>query len=1162
MSDGDAFIVVRAAAGCGKTTDLARRYLGFLASGVPAERAIAITFTRKAAAELEERVSLALRACLDGPPAEEARARLGPAWPLYREVAPTDPAAVHAALAAIPEAPIGTTDAFVQQLLTEFALDAALPLPDGRRIPLDLPISPGAGVGRALERAARRVLDPPDGSLDPDVALLVAYKTLDELLIELARRSDHDDLPLASSTDVLGASARWMGEVLARFDLRAIYDVEAPADEAAWAVALERSTNNAGKWAVPVVAAWLARGGDPRAAPYALCGWLQGLQNRGKRVELRRALEAEVRSFGPASLSLWQVVHALRYPYDDDEQVKLADRLRGARWRLRQRVLAIGLEQAALAGELGYDELIEAAIALCESPPARLRGRFTALLVDEIQDADPRQLRLYAALARIGGVRSYFVGDARQSIYLFRGAEVDGLRLLTDQAKRAGHEPVDLAVNRRSAPRLVEAQRALFRALDAPMREQRWRPVDPLDALGSDPANAVLALTAAPSEPVWIVAPDPPQKVDDVDLDDRAVRVFADRVAAARAEPGRAGDTAAVLAPTWAIAERACRRLREWAGRTDAAFVEGSPGQAASRVADDLRLWLRAMLDRSDTAAWLGVWKHPAVGLSDAAIARIVGGVGIVPQEEPDGQAGALRPEQLRSLGWVAHAGALGAPHDPWDILAFARSHGPIRAAAHQVGRSSTAAVLDALVTALGWRTVLAAGPGGIDDVAELEVLLDWIRDHDTDGRPADAILALFDDERADRPHVHVERPAGYVACTTVFQAKGLAWDHVCVLRPGRHSRKDPSRDHEVGWMAFDGRQVRLEGLRFDPRGGLLKFKDPLGRLAGRIHEVRSTEEAARLAYVAITRARRSVTFGLPTAVRAKSGEEPSLSDVLARVWLDRSVPLDGVVIVPTPPTPAPRAPPTGHARPLPGAVFRVPTANPRMWEEHAPSSLGAHLDARARAQHAAAVVDRIRLANGLHIGGAPVVPPGTDPITGVGRPGHRFASLEPYDWGNIAHGWFADWRFAGEPDPAHVERYLRAEWGGADPDVTAWLVAMCRQLATVGGPVWRWVTDPRSKLYFEHPLLGLGRQQDRDVLLSGRMDLAIDHGASRVSVVDFKAGARVPTGWDGLVDAASLRSYAPQLHAYADALRRTGRVVDTVALWFVRTGTSVRWTP
>lgn len=1157
---GSAPIVVRAAAGCGKTTDLARRYLSFLADGVPAEQAIAITFTRKAAAELVERVSLALWACLGGPQAAAARARLGAVWSHYEAVAPRDPAVVRAALAALPEAPIGTTDAFVGQLLTEFALDVALPLPGGGRVPLDLPIMPGAGVQRALDRTARRILDPPDGTLDPDVALLVRYLPLDRLLVEVSRRTDIDDLPLASASEVLGTAARWMAEALAPLDLAEIYAVARPGDLAAWTEALVRGTQRPGLWAVPAVAAWLADGGHPDEAPSALCGWLQGLQHRGRRPLLRQALESAIRPLGPAELSLWQIVGALQHPYDDPSHVSLADALRAARWRLRQRVLVRGLEQAALAGELGYDELLESAIDLCEARPERLRSRYRALLVDEVQDADPRQLRLYRALANLGDVHGYFVGDARQSIYLFRGAEPDGMRRLEEQGRAEGHEPIDLSVNRRSAPRLVLAQRALFRAAEGPMSALRWRPLASLATLEPDPSNAPLALDPAlhhPDDPVWIVHPEIPSgRVSDDDLDDRALRVFVARLAAARSEPGHADDSAAVLAPNWAIAQRASRRIREWARRADAAFVEGSSRRGSERVADDLRLWLRALLDRSDDAAWLAIWKHPSVGLSDAALARIAAGVGLV------AAAGADVPGWWSRLGRVVEAEALAEPHDPIDILAFARARDPLRAAADQLGRTSTSTVLDRVTAELGWRTVLSAGPGGPDEIAELEVLMDWIRGHDTDGRPADEILDLFDDEHAEKPHVHVERPPGHVACTTVFQAKGRAWDHVCVLRPGRHSRVAPTRDHDDGWMILDGRRVRLEGLKLDPRGGLSAFPDPLGRLAAQLHAVRYTEEAARLAYVAITRARRSVTFALaPQAGPRRGPDEPRLPEVLAAAWLAPDAVLPGVARIGCGPVPPPGPPPVGWARPT-GAALPVSRPPIRSWEERAPSSVGAHLDAEARARLSASFLERIRHADGLHLGAGSLPPPGTDPLTGRGLPGHALGHVRPLDWGHLMHGWFACWQFRGEPDPLAIARYLEEEWGGAPPEVCSWIDRVCRQLARVGGPVWSRVVDPDSRLWFEHPLLGLGQQQDREVLLSGRMDLVIDHPSGRTTVVDFKAGAGGPSGWDTLSQSASVRRYAFQLHAYADALRRMGRTVDTVALWFVRSGTSVRWTP
>ena len=101
--------LIRAAAGCGKTTELARRYVGFVADGISVRDAIAITFTRRAAAELVERVTTALRACLDGEVGAQARDALGPAWPRYEEVLPSDPELALTALAELPSAPIGTS---------------------------------------------------------------------------------------------------------------------------------------------------------------------------------------------------------------------------------------------------------------------------------------------------------------------------------------------------------------------------------------------------------------------------------------------------------------------------------------------------------------------------------------------------------------------------------------------------------------------------------------------------------------------------------------------------------------------------------------------------------------------------------------------------------------------------------------------------------------------------------------------------------------------------------------------------------------------------------------------------------------------------------------------------------------------------------------------
>ncbi len=1157
------FTVVRAAAGCGKTTDLARRYLELLADGVPVDRAIAITFTRRAAAELQERVSHALRACLDDSPgAQAAQKRLGAAWPLYAAAAPDDPAVIRDALAQLPDAPIGTTDAFIQRLLSEFALDAALPLPDGEPVPLDVPISPGLGTHRALDRVARRVLDPPDGQLDPDVHVLLRYFTLDQVLTQITWRSPLDDLPLAQSGTVLTQLAQDLGAALLPLGMEQRLGVTSD-DVDGWTQAMERCTRGKARWAITSVAQWLAGGGDPAEAPFALAGWLEGLDGRrAVSKAVHGALAGSERDLGMGRVTLLEVVQALRYPYDNPRHVALADELRGARGRLRRRVVAAGLARAAAAGELGYDELIEAAIGLCETPPERLRHRFSALLVDEVQDANPAQLRLYRALADLGTdaspVRSYFVGDARQSIYLFRDAEPAGLADLEREGDRRGQQAVDLLVNHRSSPELVSAQRALFSTLADPMRERRWVPVSSLTALRSDPELASLTLSAAhhdPADPVWVVTAD---GIDHREADRRALHAFLQRVQTAWSTTEGGNDTAVVLAPTWDAARRACDQLRRWADSSEVAHVDGGAGWTHGRVGTDLSQWLRALLDPSDAVAWLAVWKHPSIGLSDAGLARVTHGVGL----RVDSEQGLVEaPPWCHTLGHLVDCDVLVEPHLVSDQQSFQRARDHLRQARSRMGLGPTADWLDALVTQLAWRPVLAVGPGGLDDVARLEVLLDWVRTLDDDGVAPEDVLATLADpsKRADTPHVHLERPGQHVLCTTVFQAKGLAWDHVAVLQPGM-IRSRRSSDTPVSWMHVGGERVRVEGIRFDPTGGITPHHDPLGRLGVKLQELRSEEESARILYVAITRARRSVTLGLPPPNRRDS-EVKGIAPILRREWGRADPPLEGVaVVVRSEPSAAVRRD-AGWCRPTPGAPWGEPVAPADSgWQERAPSNFGAHLGPAGRQRVADGVLARIRLGNGLHCGGPSHAPPGTDVRTGLPLPGHPLEHLCPADWGTLAHGWFAAWRFAGEPDPEAIDRYLTHEWGAADPGVRGWLVAVCRALSTVRGPLWECVTHPDAVLHFELPFVGLGGRAS-PVVLSGRMDLLVERNR-RLTVIDFKAGARVPTGFHDLVSAGGLRTYGPQLEAYGDALRAMGRAVEAVALWYVRTGTSVRWTP
>ncbi|WP_069170843.1 ATP-dependent helicase [Streptomyces griseus] len=166
-------------------------------------------------------------------------------------------------------------------------------------------------------------------------------------------------------------------------------------------------------------------------------------------------------------------------------------------WSAAAQFLAEYLDVLDAQGVLDYAELVHRAVLLAERPEvaAELAASYDAVLVDEYQDTDPAQVRLLHALAGnrgsgaqgAGGGRTLIAfGDPDQSIYAFRGADVNGILDFPDTFRRADGAPAPVGVlttSRRSGADLLEATRLLTRRM-------------PLTRLPADKARAHRELSA------------------------------------------------------------------------------------------------------------------------------------------------------------------------------------------------------------------------------------------------------------------------------------------------------------------------------------------------------------------------------------------------------------------------------------------------------------------------------------------------------------------------------------------------------------------------------------------------------------------------------------------------------------------------------------------
>jgi ATP-dependent helicase/nuclease subunit A len=812
---------VEAAAGTGKTTVLIARLVEVLATGLTTvDRIVALTFTRKAAGELELRLRLQLDRARQASTSPERRAHLD------------------AAVARLEEASIGTIHSFCAEILRRRPVEARV---DPNFVELD------EDQAQALFTEVFKAWAP--ARLDqPSPAMRRALR-------RLAESDGLDDPPLDRLRDAAWSLVEWRDFPATwsrpSFDrqetIQDLLDRLAELSE----MALQGGANDPLRRALLPIAAFL----EASAADEQVAGVrdLDALEARLTRLlrELKRGRSAKGKgeSFGNGLLRTAVESHrddliASLENFVRSAEADLAAILRDELWQV-----ALAYEESKSAsGRLDYlDLLLRCRDLVRDVPEVRieLAERFSHFFIDEMQDTDPLQAEILLLLAaddpeqrnflaaRPVPGKLFLVGDPKQSIYRFRRADLLLYRQLKENLATVGVGQVVLAHSFR-------ARRSLQVALNAAFEP----------ALDNDPSSGQadwVALVGGredrPEEPSLIALPVPEPfgayRISRAAIETSFPQAVAGFIETLLASPFEVDDPNTPTGRRRLQARDIALLFRRFVkfGREDVTadyaralkerriphVIDGARSIFASEELSTLGSALRAIEWPDDTLAVYATLRGDLFGLTDAQLLRFKNEVG---------------PLSARQSQATARDPALVEVQQALDCLAGLHRERNERPLAETIHR---------LLVLTRAHAGLALRPAGDQVLANVQHLIDLARRFERRSGLSFRGFVEALAELAERPR---ERSAPFlgddaegVRLMTVFAAKGLEFPVVILADPTcRPSAAEPFRYHD----SSQGRAAqRLLGCA--PQD-LLDHGDAEHR--------RDLAESVRLAYVAATRAR------------------------------------------------------------------------------------------------------------------------------------------------------------------------------------------------------------------------------------------------------------------------------------------------------------------
>ncbi|MBU0550666.1 UvrD-helicase domain-containing protein [Myxococcota bacterium] len=636
----DTHVVIEASAGTGKTYTIERIVVAKLLAGIHLENILVVTFTDKATTELQARIrelistrledlqrqarrvaeGIAEEAALEGLEGLEAGAE-GEGAPGYERL--------KAALFSFDRAPIYTIHAFCNRVLRELAFES------GQLFEQEM-----VDTRRVFYRAWR-VLLRERFSVEPSHrALLEAWleSGQDEGKLEGLLFDAMTQRYLHHQDDDEAAIEALFKDLEAGFDHTALkLDYSG--------CALQKKAHADAAHALSQLALFLARRGDLH-----------------QRLERLAALDLDP-LFKPKRVKVSR--HTKRFPDDLQRQTKRV------LWTLRRlelrRLLLKGLERRVVegflpeiiarmerdkrrAGLLDYDDLLDRVLRGLQGPQGEvltdaLRLRFKVALIDEFQDTDERQWAIFRRIfveeiGRVPHGQLYVIGDPKQAIYGFRGADIYAYLAARAELLGRGALRLPLSVNFRASARLTEAlNHILDQRGEAPLFSGDIRYDEPVTC--GRPQRRLTAPSGREAAPVvlWRFRPPPSNKgqLSATPLRHAFGRHLAETLSRLLGDPQtrlRWADAPITPKDIFVLVRERVEAL-EIAEHLQAAAVPYSfykqDGLFQSAEARQIRDVLRAIDDPHDRARRLQALRTPFFGVRLAELGRFKGLAGVHP---------------------------------------------------------------------------------------------------------------------------------------------------------------------------------------------------------------------------------------------------------------------------------------------------------------------------------------------------------------------------------------------------------------------------------------------------------------------------------------------------------------------------------------------------